>query len=335
MRSSRKEPTVVSTAGDDGDRGQRARRRSTVLLLIAAAAAFPTAAAAQTPPPGPPGPPPGNGADLPAPPGTVPDIVPPGTPGTIPTGATGPGLLSGSPVRFDRTRRRLVLPLACQANGKLSMRGRGIRGGTFARARYRCSTNRTTVTLHVTRKVAKRLARRTSVAATATVTQGGKTTQLSFTLRTRSGGPGAKGFWTDGRLQCSPDASGAPPAFLTEPDYTTRNPTPISTRGWVAWYTQAGGWHWLGVDGENAGHWDNWTAAATGIAQFHPGGAPMPIPYTWGPIAVPAGQGIYAVGVYEIVYWVGGKPDYQWQYVNAGNTGAVAAGGGTHYCVYP
>jgi hypothetical protein len=38
--------------------------------------------------------------------------------------------------------------------------------------------------------------------------------------------------------------------------------------------------------------------------------------------------------VYEIVYWVGGKPDYQWQYVNAGTTGAAAAGGGNLYCAY-
>ena len=29
-----------------------------------------------------------------------------------------------------------------------------------------------------------------------------------------------------------------------------------------------------------------------------------------------------------------GKPDYQWQYVNAGTTGAAAAGAGNLYCVY-
>ena len=96
-----------------------------------------------------------------------------------------------------------------------------------------------------------------------------------------------------------------------------------------------GGWHWLGVNGENAGRWDTWTATPTGIAQFHPGGVVTPIPYSWGPIGVPAGEGITAIGVWEIVYWVGGRPDYQWQYVNAGTTGAVAAGGGTLYCSYP
>jgi hypothetical protein len=327
---------VPMSTSDDRSRRDRApwARRHAIVLLFIAGAAFPAAAAAQAPP-GPPGPPPGNGADLPAPPGTAPVVVPAGTPATIPSGATGPGLLSGDPVRFDRAQRRLVLRFACQANGKLGVRARGIRGGTFAQARYRCAANRAAATLRVSRKTAKRLARRTTVPATAAVRQGSKTTRLDFSLRTRSGAAPAKDFWTDGRLQCSPDASGAPPAYLVEPDFTTRNSTPVSTRGWIAWYTEAGGWHWLGVNGENAGRWDTWTATATGIAQFHPNGATQPVPYTWGPIAVPTGQGIRAVGVYEIVYWVGGRPDHQWQYVNAGNAGAVAAGGGTHYCAYP
>ena len=302
--------------------------------VIAAAAVLPATAAAQAPP-GPPGPPPGNGADLPAPPGTAPAVVPPGTPGTIPIGATGPALLDGSPARFDRGRRRFALPLACSASGQLTVRARGVRGGTFARGRYSCSANRATATLRVTRKVAKRLVRRATLAATATVTERGKATRVDFTLRTRGGSPPAKVFWTDGRLQCSPDASGAPPAYLVTPDFTTQSQTSISTRGWIAWYTTAGGWHWLGVGGENAGRWDTWTATLDGISQFHPNGAQQPSPYSWGPIAIPAGQGIHAVGVYEIVYWVGGKPDYQWQYVNAGTTGAIAAGGGVHYCAYP
>src|SRR5262249_40145542 len=85
---------------------------------------------------------------------------------------------------------------------------------------------------------------------------------------------------------------------------------------------------WLGVSGENANRWDTWTAGVTGIAQFHPNGAAQPVPWTWGPIAVPAGQGIYTVGVYEIVYWAAGKPDYQWQYGNAGTTAPAAGRGG-------
>ena len=229
-------PSTSTHAGSGREPARRSRRRSIVPLLVVVAV-FPATAAAQTPPP-PPGPPPGNGSDLPAPPGTALGVVPPGTPGAIPPGATGPGLLTASPVRFDRARRRFALGLACQASGTLTVRGRGIRGGTFARARYRCSANRTTATLRVTRKTAKRLARKGTVAATATVAQGGKNTRLDFTLHVRGRAPGAKGFWTDGRLQCSPDASGVPPAYLVEPDFTTRDRTPVSTRGWVAWYTQ-------------------------------------------------------------------------------------------------
>ena len=313
----------------------RIARRAIVPFLAAAAAALPASAWAQATPPGPPGPPPGNGADLPAPPGTAPPAVPPGTPGTVPATVTGPGLLSGSAVRFDRKRRRLAIPIACQASGRLSVRARGIRGGTFAQARYRCSANRATATLKVKKKIAKRLAKRPTLAATASVAEGGKTARLDFTLRTRAGSPPAKGFWTDGRLQCSADNSGLPPAYLAEPDFTTASTTPVSTRGWVAWWTAAGGWHWLGVNGESSNRWDTWTATPTGIAQFHPNGAVQPTPYIWGPLTIPGGQGIYTIGVFEIVYWVGGKPDWQWQYVNAGTTGAVAAGGGTHYCVYP
>jgi hypothetical protein len=313
---------------------QRKDHAGGIAVLVAAAAmALPAVAAAQTPP-DPPGPPPGNGADLPVPPGTMPPAVPPGAPGAIPADASGPALLSGAPVRFDRGKRRFVIPLACAASGKLSVRARGIRGGTFARTSYACSGSRATARLRVTRKVAKRLARRATLAATASASERGTTRRLDFMLRTRSGAGPAKVFWTDGHLQCSADGTGAPPALLVEPDFTTRDTTPISTRGWIAWYTAAGGWHWLGTGGENAGQWEAWTATPTGVAQFHPNGQVQPTPYTWGPIAVPGGQGIYAIGVYEIVYWVGGKPDYQWQYVNAGDTGAVAAGGAIHYCVY-
>jgi hypothetical protein len=120
-----------------------------------------------------------------------------------------------------------------------------------------------------------------------------------------------------------------------QPDFTTSTTLPISTRGWVGWYTTAGGWQWLGMRGRNTSRWDTWTATPRGIAQFHPDGALVPVPWTWGPISVPTGKGIYAVGVYELIYWVAGKPDYRWQYVNAGTVGAAAAGGGTLYCAYP
>ena len=138
----------------------------------------------------------------------------------------------------------------------------------------------------------------------------------------------AKGFWTDGHLQCAP---GYPRRARLHRQHADPDLHPRLDRLLHRRATAGTG----SARGENAGRWNAWTATVTGVAQFHPNGAAAPVPWTLGPISVPAGRGIYAVGVYEIVYWVGGRPDHQWQYVNAGTTGAVAAGAGTHYCVYP
>ena len=311
---------------------QRARSGMLLVAALLVAVVGPSGAAFAQATPGPPGPPPGNGADLPAPPGTVPAFVPPGTPATIPGGVTGPGLLSGGAVSFNRAKRSFSVPLACQAGGTVRVSGRP-QMGTLASGRYRCADGRGTASFTLARKVARQVVRRRSVAAIATVKQGAKTAKLYFTLRAGGAAGAVKGFWTDGHLQCAGD--GGAQAYLAEPDFTTTTALPISTRGWVAWYAPGGGWHWLGVGGENAGRWETWTATPAGVAQFHPNGAFSPVPWTWGPISVPGGQGIHAVGVYEIVYWVGGRPDYRWQYVNAGTTGAAAAGGATTYCVYP
>jgi hypothetical protein len=302
------------------------------LASLALLAVLPAVSAAQAPA-GPPGPPPGNGAALPAAPGTALSVVPPGTAATLPPGPIGPGLLGDGNVGLRRATRTFSLAFACQGNGSVSIRSRPLSKVTLAKAGYRCKANRATVKLRVSSKAAKRLAKHQTVAATATVRQSGKSWNLSFSLRAGGKPPAAKGFWTDGHLQCTNDA-GEPQAYLVEPDFTTRTPTPVSTRGWIAWFTPAGGWHWLGVGGERINHWNNWSSSVSGIAQFHPDGTPNAIPWTWGPIAIPGGQSTWAVGVYEIVYWVGGKPDYQWQYVNAGPVAAPAAGGGHMFCAY-
>jgi hypothetical protein len=298
-----------------------------VLLAAGATAAMTVPPAYAQAPPGPPGPPPGNGADLPAPPGTAAPNVPAGTAAAIPATA-GPGLLSGTSVALNRGNRTFAVQLACQRNGSLRISARRLAKGTLATAGYRCAQGRATARLKLSPKTASRLTRRKSVAATASVRQGGQKASLDFTLTSGPRANSPKGFWTDGHLDCGG-------AYLAEPDFTTAQPTVVSTRGWVAWYTARSGWHWLGTNGERAGRWDTWTATATGIAQFHPNAQPQPTPWTWGPISVPPGNGIYATGVYEIVYWVGGHPEHQWQYVNAGTTGAAAAGGGTLYCTYP
>jgi len=305
----------------------------TLMMAALALAAAPAAASAQAPP-GPPGPPPGNGTDLPVPPGTAPAFVAPGTAATIPGGTPGPGLLEDTTVALNRTKRTFSVPFACQGNGTVSVTAKRAASGTLARGSYRCVSGRATARLTLSKKVAAKLVKLRVAAATATIRQSARTQRVSFSLTAGRPAAKAKGFWTDGHLQCSQDGSGAPPAYLSHPDFTTRSPTPISTRGWIAWYTAAGGWHWLGSGGEDKGRWDTWTATLSGVAQFHPEGATAPIPFTWGPVSVPSGQAIHTVGVYEIVYWVAGRPDYQWQYVNAGTTGAAAAGTGNLYCTY-
>jgi hypothetical protein len=297
-----------------------------LLALVLAATALPATAAAQAPP-GPPGPPPGNGTDLPASPGTAQPFVPPGAVAAIPD-TSGPGLLTGDAVALNRARRSFSLQLACQGNGSIKVRAKRVAAGDVATARYRCTQGRATARFTTTRKIAKRVTSRRTAAATAIVSQAGKPSRLYFNLTAGKTSAQNKGFWTDGHLDCTQ-------GYLVEPDFTTKSPIPISTRGWVAWYTPAAGWHWLGNIGEDAGRWNAWTASVSGVTQFHPDGAVIPVPWTMGPIAVPAGRGIYAVGVYEIVYWVGGRAEHQWQYVNAGTTGAVAAGAPNQYCVYP
>jgi hypothetical protein len=309
------------------------RRLPLLLALVAASVLTPSLAAAA--PPGPPGPPPGAGADLPVPPGTAPAFVPAGTPASIPAGAgVGPGLLDGRPVAVDRKRRRLSVTLACQAPGTVRMTAPALGRGVVATGRYRCVGNRATARLTMTPRAVRRLPRRGTVATSAAVRQSGRTTRVSIALLAGAR-QAAPGFWTDGNLHCAADApAGAPQAYLAEPDFTTRSITTVSTRAWVAWYTEGAGWHWLGVRGEGASLWQTWTATPTGIAQFHPDGAVTPSPWTWGPLSVASGQDIHAVGVFEIVYWVAGRPTYRWGYVNAGVTGAAAAGGATQYCVY-
>lgn len=313
-------------------RGGQARSGAPwIVAALAVLGAFPGLAMAGGPP-SPPGPPPGNGGDLPVSPGTEPVFVPPGVAGTIIGGAPGPGLVSGSRVAFNRATRRFSVTLACQAGGSIAITVRKISSRALATAGYGCVAGRATANFRVSPKFAAAIARHRVVAAIATVRQGGARVRLYLTLRT--GSAAAKGFWTDGNLQCTPNESTENLAYLASPDFTAKTLTPISTRGWVAWYTTAGGWHWLGQDGENAGRWQTWTATPTGVAQFHPNGAVNPVPWTFGPISVPGGQGLYAVGVYEIVYWVAGSPQYRWQYVNAGAAGAVASGAPTTFCFY-
>ncbi len=169
-----------------------------------------------------------------------------------------------------------------------------------------------------------RLARLGSTLAAATFRQGGATERLSLTLEARVQAPS---FWSDGGLQCT--TLGDFEAYLVAPNFKVAPSVTIDVRPWVAWYTTANGWRWLGVRGINASRWYRSTATPNGIAEWRtPTGALNP--WTWAPIYVPAGQRIQAIGVFEVVYWYS-RPTYVWRYTRSSPTLDQL---GT-YCNYP
>ena len=90
---------------------------------------------------------------------------------------------------LNRAKRTFSVALACQANGSVSVTAKAVTKTPIAHASYRCAANRATAALRVSSKVAKRLAKRKTVAATATVKQSGKTAKLAFVLRAGGAAP--------------------------------------------------------------------------------------------------------------------------------------------------
>ncbi|MFL5861859.1 MAG: hypothetical protein ACJ780_13940 [Solirubrobacteraceae bacterium] len=171
---------------------------------------------------------------------------------------------------------------------------------------------------------ARRLAALGATDATATVRQGGLTSKLSVRLQTSALKPE---YWSDGGLVCN--LYGADEPYLVAPNFTSTPATVINVRPWLAWYTEANGWRWLGPSGMNTSRWYRWTATPTGVAQWRtPAGATNP--WTWAPIYASAGQHIFALAAFEIVYWEP-HPRYEWRYTLS------SAGGNslTTFCVYP
>ena len=309
----------------------RARRRSRAVVfavsaLLALLVCLPASALADAPT-GPPGPPPGNGTDLPPAPGTAPTTVPPGTPAAIPTTVTGPGRINANNVQFNRFAGSFAFAFACQQSGTIKVNVRAVASSPVATGKYTCATNRATARLKVSKKITKALKKHTNNAAFATLTEGGKSSKLYFTLH-----GGTRPDAGQGLLDRRPPAvhrrgrhaAGLPRRARlhdrdAHPRLHPRLDRLVHDRRRLALVRRQR------RERRPLGHVD-------GVGDRHPAVPPRrrvaPVPWTWGPISFPAGQGIIAIGVYEIVYWVGGKPDYQWQYVNAGTTGAAAAGGG-------
>jgi hypothetical protein len=294
-----------------------------VYAAVGMAFVIASAAAAAPLPPGLPGPPPdaGSGFPLPPPPGVGPGSEPAGPPVSIPVDVSGPGLLTGT-VRLRGNA--LTLRIVCSTGGTVVLSVPSIGEGPLAHARYRCLLGRASIRLSLDTLGARWIARHRQVLATLRFREGRATERLAVTVAT---GPQAASYWTsDFGLRCERPSYRA---TLLAPNFSDTLSTTIDVRPWLAWYTAATGWRWLGTAGVNASRWYRWTATATGVAEWQtPTGEVTP--WEWSPISVTAGHGTYVVAVFEAIYWYG-DPQYVWSYARAGDGPQTA----TTYCAYP
>jgi hypothetical protein len=229
-------------------------------------------------------------------------------------------------VHVDRSGR-LRLRIACRTRGRAQLDAAELGSGTLAQAAYACRDRHATVTLRVPAGTARRLARIGSTVGRVTLRQRRATARASITLAT-DGRAAAAGDWSDGGLQCA--SPGPRQMYLVAPNFTVTPPTSIDIRPWIAWSTAGDGWRWLGVQGVGASRWLRLTATPAGVAQWlAPTGALNP--WTWGPIEVPGGVAASAVGVFEVVYWYGGRPTYVWHTTRAHVTATTTSA----YCDVP
>jgi hypothetical protein len=266
-----------------------------------------------------PGPPPGAGSGFPVAPaaGGMPPAQPLGPAATVPAHVSGPGLLSGT-ARLQG--RQFTLAIACHAGGRVSVTAPAIAGGVLAHASYSCRKGAAVAKLKLSAGHAGRL--RALGSTLAGVTLGSQ--HLSLTLEARTT---ASSYWSDGGLECS--LLGADEPYVVDPNFTVTPSVTIDVRPWLAWYTPANGWRWLGTAGVNSSRWYQWTATTTGVEQWvTPAGAINP--WTWAPIQVHPGQNTSAISVFEVVYLYP-HPRYVWKYGPSVTSGTTV----NTYCSYP
>jgi hypothetical protein len=234
----------------------------------------------------------------------------------IPGALSGPGPTGGNP----RLRgRKLTLSLACHANGSASLSVTSLRKAPLARGRYKCRKGLSTLTLTLPAAYAHRFG--SPVIGSLTLGAG---QPFSVTLSSR---PVPNRFWTDGGLQCN--LFGADQPYLVAPNFRVMPPAMIDVRPWVAFYTAANGWRWLGTGGLNTSAWYQWTAGPNGVSSWvTPTGALNP--WTWAPLSVRPGRGTYAIGVFEVEYLYF-HPTYAWAYARS----QTATGPPMTYCSFP
>lgn len=311
----------------DGIPRQRCAHVAIAALVCAVVAGNAGVASGAGGPPGLPGPPPGAGTGfpLPPPPGQAPPPQPSGTAVAIPPSGSLPGLLSGS---AGVGRSGLKLRIACRAGGVARLGAPTVARGTLAEARYKCAGGRSTVSFALTKANVLQINRAGSVVATVKFTQGGASERLAVSVGPR---PPAPVFWTSVfGLLCG--APGSNQAQLDAPNFSVTPTTTIDVRPWLASYTPATGWQWLGTGGQNASRWYRWTATPGGVFEW---GAPVgPInPWIWAPITIRPGTNVIAL--FEAIYWYS-HPVYVWRYAHSfpGATSTSTANPTSTYCAY-
>jgi len=289
-----------------------------MLAMLAA----PTGASASVSPPLP-GPPPTAGLDFPAAPapGTVPTPGPLGPAASLPTKIGGAGLRSGFVLVSGR---ELTLAIACSSGGRVSLSASALGPGVLARGSYSCRDRQGSAQMSLAPAAASRLAALRSTIGRVALGFG-NAERFSVTLETR---PTAPIDWSSGGMECSVLAPYE--AYLVAPDFTVTPPAIIDVRPWVAWYTSANGWRWLGTTGVNQSSWYRWYATPGGTATWvTPNGALNP--WTWAPVRVRAGLQIHAIAVFELIYWYA-HPRYIWGYTPAQPTASAPT---STYCLFP
>jgi len=195
---------------------------------------------------------------------------------------------------------------------------------TLAQAPYKCSNRRGTVHLTLHASAASRIARSGNTLARLTFKQGAVTERLSLELASAT--PAAATWTSVYGLRCG--APGSNQALLQAPNFTDTTATTIDVRPWLAWYTSATGWQWLGTAGPDSSSWYRWTASPNGVAEWQQTGTI--IPWTWGPISVSPGHGTSVVAVLEAIYWYSHPADV-WRNARSGpDTNTI-----TTYCEFP
>lgn len=194
-----------------------------------------------------------------------------------------------------------------------------IRKAPLARGRYTCSKGRATLSLTLPAADAHRFG--SPVIGSLTL-GGGQAFSVTLSSKTVP-----NSFWSDGGLQCN--LFGADRPYLVAPNFRVMPAAMIDVRPWVAFYTAANGWRWLGTGGLNKSAWYQWTAGPSGVSSWiTPTGALNP--WTWAPITVRPGHGTFAIGVFEVEYLYF-HPTYAWEYAS----GQTAMGPKTTYCSFP